>query len=96
MHVSERRACAALGQHRSTQRRTPRGREDEERLTADVPAIAREFLKPAETYTASTGRIQDIGAQSIVPLLDLQKGQTFLDLNSVSPAVKKLIRPSSR
>jgi 16S rRNA (cytosine967-C5)-methyltransferase len=43
-------------------------------------AIAREFLKPAETYTASTGRIQDIGAQSIVPLLDLQKGQTFLDL----------------
>jgi 16S rRNA (cytosine967-C5)-methyltransferase len=42
--------------------------------------IAREFLKPAETYTASTGRIQDIGAQSIVPLLDLQKGQTFLDI----------------
>jgi 16S rRNA (cytosine967-C5)-methyltransferase len=42
--------------------------------------IAREFLKPAETHTASTGRIQDVGAQSIVPLLDLQKGQTFLDL----------------
>jgi 16S rRNA (cytosine967-C5)-methyltransferase len=42
--------------------------------------IAREFLKPAETHTASTGRIQDIGAQSIIPLLDLQKGQTFLDL----------------
>jgi len=42
--------------------------------------IAREFLKPAPTYTASTGRIQDIGAQSIVPLLDLKKGQTFLDL----------------
>jgi 16S rRNA (cytosine967-C5)-methyltransferase len=42
--------------------------------------VAREFLKPAETYTASTGRIQDIGAQSIVPLLDLQKGQSFLDL----------------
>jgi 16S rRNA (cytosine967-C5)-methyltransferase len=42
--------------------------------------IAREFLKPAETHTASTGRIQDIGAQSIVPLLELQRGQTFLDL----------------
>ena len=27
MHVSERRACAALGQHRSTQRKVPRGRE---------------------------------------------------------------------
>ena len=34
MHVSERRDCAALGQHRSTQRKVPRGRDDEERLTA--------------------------------------------------------------
>ena len=33
LHVSERRACAALGQHRSTQRKVPRGREDDERLT---------------------------------------------------------------
>ena len=33
LHVSERCACAALGQHRSTQRKIPRGREDEERLT---------------------------------------------------------------
>ena len=32
MHVSERRACAALGQHRSTQRKVPRGRNDEERF----------------------------------------------------------------
>ena len=32
--LTERRACAALGQHRSTQRKVPRGREDEERLTA--------------------------------------------------------------
>ena len=42
--------------------------------------IARAYLAPAETHTAGTGRIQDIGAQSIVPLLDLHKGQTFLDL----------------
>jgi 16S rRNA (cytosine967-C5)-methyltransferase len=41
---------------------------------------ARAFLKPAATYVASTGRIQDIGAQSIVPLLDLHPGHTFLDL----------------
>jgi 16S rRNA (cytosine967-C5)-methyltransferase len=46
--------------------------------TADQ--IANAFLQPAETYTASTGRIQDIGAQSIVPSLDLHSGQTFLDL----------------
>jgi hypothetical protein len=30
------RTCAALGQQRSTQRKVPRGREDAERLTADV------------------------------------------------------------
>ena len=42
--------------------------------------IATTFLLPAETYIASTGRIQDIGAQSIVASLDLQPGQTFLDL----------------
>ena len=43
MHVSERRACAALGQHRSTQRKVPRGRDDEERLTADTIALARQY-----------------------------------------------------
>jgi putative transposase len=41
--VSERRACAALGQHRSTQRKVPRGPEDEERLTADMIALARQY-----------------------------------------------------
>ncbi len=41
LSVSERRACAALGQHRSTQRKPPRGRHDEERLTADIIALAR-------------------------------------------------------
>ena len=41
MPVSERRACAALGQHRSTQRKVPRGREDAERLAADVIELAR-------------------------------------------------------
>src|SRR5205823_11815273 len=40
LSISERRACAALGQHRSTQRKVPRGREDEERLTADIVALA--------------------------------------------------------
>jgi transposase InsO family protein len=43
LHVSERRACAALGQHRSTQRKVPRGREDAERLTADVVELARQY-----------------------------------------------------
>ncbi len=42
--------------------------------------IAAAFLQPAETHIASTGRIQDIGAQSIVPFLDLHPGQALLDL----------------
>src|SRR2546423_12945847 len=41
--VPERRACAALGQHRSTQRKMPQGRDDEERLTADIIELARQY-----------------------------------------------------
>jgi putative transposase len=41
--ISERRACRALGQHRSTQRKAPRGQEDEEQLTADLIALARQY-----------------------------------------------------
>jgi putative transposase len=43
LNVSERRACRALGQHRSTQRKAPRGREDEERLRADLIELARRY-----------------------------------------------------
>ena len=42
--------------------------------------IAAALLHPAETRIASTGRIQDVGAQSIVPFLDLHPGETFLDV----------------
>jgi len=41
--VSERRVCRVLGQHRSTQRRIPTGRDDEERLTADIVELARQY-----------------------------------------------------
>ncbi|WP_455989503.1 IS3-like element ISMex5 family transposase [Methylorubrum extorquens] len=43
LDVSERRACRALGQHRSTQRKVPRGREDEAALTADLVELARQY-----------------------------------------------------
>lgn len=35
--------CRVLGQHRSTQRHRPRGREDEERLVADMIELARQY-----------------------------------------------------
>ena len=41
--VSERRACAALGQHRSTQRKALRAPDDEARLTADIIELAKRF-----------------------------------------------------
>jgi putative transposase len=43
LHVSERRACRALGQHRSTQRKVPRGRDGEAALTADLVELARRY-----------------------------------------------------
>jgi 16S rRNA (cytosine967-C5)-methyltransferase len=44
-------------------------------------AIARANLRVPETYVNPvTARTQDIGSQSIVPLLRLAAGQTFLDL----------------
>jgi 16S rRNA (cytosine967-C5)-methyltransferase len=42
-------------------------------------SIARAALQEPEKYLRG-GRIQDIGSQSIVPLLQLQPGQAFLDL----------------
>jgi putative transposase len=43
MKVSERRICRVLGQHRSTQRYQPYGREDEEQLVADMIELARQY-----------------------------------------------------
>ena len=41
--ISERFACRVLGQHRSTQRKVPSGRADEEALTADIIALASQY-----------------------------------------------------
>ncbi len=43
LNVSERRACRVLGQHRSTQRRIPNGRADEDRLVADMIELTRQY-----------------------------------------------------
>ena len=41
--VSERHACRVLGQHRSTQRRVPKGRADEDLLVADMIELTRQY-----------------------------------------------------
>ena len=60
--MSERRVCRVLGQHRSTQRRVPAGRDDEERLIADVTELARQYgrygyRKIAELLRSTAGWI---------------------------------------
>ncbi len=59
MGVSERRTCAALGQHRLTQRRVPRGHDDEERLTADIIELARQYGRYG--YRKATALLRDAG-----------------------------------
>ena len=41
--MSERRICRVLGQYRSTQRKVPRGANDEQALTEDIIALARQY-----------------------------------------------------
>ena len=41
--VSERRSCRVIGQHRSTQRKRPQEKVDEELLTRDIIKLAREY-----------------------------------------------------
>jgi putative transposase len=43
LDVSERRVCRVLGQHRSTQRKVPCGADDEEALTEDIIALAKQY-----------------------------------------------------
>ena len=51
--------CAALGQHRSTQRKTPRGRDDEEALTSDIVELARRYGRYG--YRKITALLRDAG-----------------------------------
>ncbi|MFD1767656.1 IS3 family transposase [Sphingorhabdus buctiana] len=59
MPVSERRVCRVLGQHRSTQRKTPRGADDEATLTEDIIALARQYGRYG--YRRVTALLRDAG-----------------------------------
>ncbi len=59
LDISERRACRALGQHRSTQRKVPWGRDDEEALTADIIALASQYGRYG--YRRVTALLRDAG-----------------------------------
>ncbi|WP_120632585.1 IS3 family transposase [Ruegeria sp. EL01] len=59
--VSERRVCRVLGQHRSTQRRMPQGRADEDRLVADMIELARQYGRYG--YRRIAALLRDAGWQ---------------------------------
>ena len=57
--MSERRACRTLGQHRSTQRKVPQGRADEQRLTDDIIELADQYGRYG--YRMVTGLLNNAG-----------------------------------
>ena len=59
--VSERRVCRVLGQHRSTQRRLPKRRADEERLVADMIELTRQYGRYG--YRRIAALLRDAGWQ---------------------------------
>jgi transposase InsO family protein len=50
---------AVLGQHRSTQRKVPRGADDEDALTDDIVALARQYGRYG--YRRITALLRDAG-----------------------------------
>ncbi len=61
--MSERRARRTLGQHRSTQRKVPQGRADEQRLTDDIIALADRYGRCG--YRMVTGLLNNAGRRNI-------------------------------
>ena len=59
--VSEWKACRVLGQHRSTQRKLPRGRADEARLVANMIELARQYGRYG--YRRIAALLRDAGWQ---------------------------------
>jgi len=90
--LSERRICRTLGQHRSTQRRVPTGRDDEERLTADVVELAKrygrygyrkiaELLRTQAGWVVNDKRVERIWRREglKVPAKQPRKGRLWLN-----------------
>ena len=75
--IADRIAAAFLQRPETYVRNPPQDRSDLVLEPADIPGAFRVVSGDIEGL-----RVQDIGSQSIVPLLDLQPGLTFLDLCS--------------
>ena len=90
--ISERRACAVAGQHRSTQRKRPRGRDDEEALTAAIIRLASQYgrygyrritaLLRTEGWHVNAKRVQRIWRREglKVPQKQPKRGRLWLNV----------------
>jgi transposase InsO family protein len=88
--VSERFACRVLGQHRSTQRKTPKGRADEA-LTADIIRLASRYgrygyrritaMLRSEGWTVNAKRVERIWRREglKVPQKQPKRGRLWLN-----------------
>jgi putative transposase len=89
--VSERLACRVLGQHRSTQRKIPKPRDDEALLTADIIALAIQYgrygyrritkMLCAAGWTVSFKRVERIWRREglKVPAKQPKRGRLWLN-----------------
>ena len=89
--VSERFACKVLGQHRSTQRKKPQGRPDEEALTTDIIRLASRYgrygyrritaMLRSEGWTVNAKRVERIWRREglKVPQKQPKRGRLWLN-----------------
>jgi hypothetical protein len=98
LHVSERHACAALGQHRSTQPKVPCGREGEERLTSDIFELAQRYGRYGYREVAGVlrhaGWILDDKRVSTRLVESVIAGSAWMNL--LLPAIKTAAMPRAR
>ena len=91
MKVSERRVCRVLGQHRSTQRRLPRGRADEKQLITDMIELTHQYgrygYRQVATLLRDAGwQVNDKRVERLwrreglkVPMKQSKKGRLWMD-----------------
>ena len=92
--VSERFACKVLGQHRSTQRKKPQSRPDEEALTTDIIRLASRYgrygyrritaMLRSEGWTVNAKRVERIWRREGLKVPQKQPKKSRLWLNDGS------------
>ena len=94
LDVSERRACSVINQHRSTQRKVPTGRPDDDALIADIIRLASQYgrygyrritaLLHSEGWHVNPKRVQRIWRREglKVPQKQPKRGRLWLNNGS--------------